>query len=94
MRGVGLALIHERCVGIGGVAETVRTCHDSAPRQNHEPRVGRQIIAIAQNMVIASNQRIVGLKRHEDRAITTVGDFVETVIKELTEDREQTVKWR
>jgi hypothetical protein len=38
--------------------------------------------------------RVVGLDRHEDGAVATVGDLVETVVEELAEDREQRVERR
>ena len=94
MRGVGLALVYERAVGVKRVAEAISASHDTAACHNHEPRVGRQIIRGAKYVVIASDQRIVSLERHNYRAIATVVDLVQTMVKELTEDREQTVKWR
>ena len=89
MRGVGLALIHERGVGVGCAAETVRAGHDGAPRHDHEALAGRQVIGVAENMVRPGNQRVVGLEWHEDRAIAAVGDLVEAMVKKLPEDREQ-----
>ena len=89
MRGVGLALIHERSVGAGCAAETVRAGHDSVPRHDHEALGNRQVIGVAENVVGPGNQRVVGLEWHKHRAIAAVSDLVEAMVKELPEDREQ-----
>ena len=89
VRGVGLALVHERGVGVRGVAQAIGALNVRPARQHHEPFAGRQVVAVAEDVVRSGDQGVIGLEGHEDRAAATVGDLVQAVVEELAEDREQ-----
>ena len=53
-------------------------------------RFGVQVVGVAEDVVRARDQRVVGLQRNEDRAAALDG-LVDAVVEELTEEREQRV---
>ena len=87
-----MALIHERVSVLGALRTPSGPVTIAAPRHNHEALGDRQVISVAENVVGPGNQRVVGLKWHEHRAIAAVSNLVETMVKELPEDREQCVE--
>ena len=79
---------------VGGAENAVRsrTIDLRRPCKHHEPKFRRQIICVPKNAVRACNQGIIRLQRYEDRAIAALGDEVETVVEELTEERHPSVE--
>ena len=95
VRGVGLVLVDERRGLVVVEVDVVRRAEHAIgaglhggvgrPRQHHEVLV-RQVVAIAEDAVGASDQRIVRLQRDEDRAVAALVDQVEAVVEELAEE--------
>src|SRR4029077_9688147 len=92
VRRVGLVLIDERRGGvfvfvnvIGGAEYAVGTGLICGARQHHE--VGGCIVGIAGDAVGPwIVERVIGLERDEDGAAAALGDEIEAVIEELTEE--------
>ena len=73
--GVRLRLVHVRRVRVGRVLDVIGGAQDAVvaglvlrPGQHHEPLAGGQVVAVAEDVVLAGDQRVVGLERHEDVA--------------------------
>ena len=99
VRGVRLAEVHPRRVGVDRLVDVVGRPDDVvraglllAAGQHHEAELRRQVVRGAEDVVGAGDQRVVRLQRDDDGAARrVVGDLVEAVVEELAEDREQRV---
>src|SRR4051812_30314395 len=76
----------EQAVGTGMHGNIRSACFD------HKAQLRREIISGAKQAIRARDQRIVRLQRNEDEVLTTLGDKVQAVIKELAEEREPRIK--
>ena len=88
------ALVDER--GGGVVArDAVGTGTVRRPGDGHEPKARREVVRVAEDVVVAGDERVVvaGAARTQCRD-AAVDDLVDAVVEELAEDREQRVERR